>query len=157
MQRRMREFTMSSEAVDALLQEAPYGMIATLDEDGYPYTVAVHFVWLDGKLYFHGLGQGKKMDNLKRDSRVCFSVARLDRVTGETADTPCDADADYESVVIQGNAVILSNTEQKRGILQAIIKKFMPTLSHIPLSDPRVNGTAVVEITPREITGKYHR
>ncbi|MCD7917058.1 MAG: pyridoxamine 5'-phosphate oxidase family protein, partial [Clostridiales bacterium] len=71
--------------------------------------------------------------------------------------TPCDADAEYESVVIRGYAHVLTDTEQKRTVLTEVIRKYAPQLAQLEMTEARVRGTAVVEIEPVSITGKYHR
>jgi len=157
MQQRMKEFTMKADSVDALLERAKVGRISTLGADGYPYTVAVHFAVLDGKVYFHGLGQGEKLDNIKNDGRVCFEVDEYIRLMADGVTFPCDADAEYESVVIRGNAVVLEDSDLKKTALMEIIRKYMPHLAELPVSDARIQSAAVVQITPVSITGKYHR
>ena len=55
MQHRMREFQMTEPAVQSLLDRCPVMILSTTGADGFPYGVPVHTLWLDGKLYFHGL------------------------------------------------------------------------------------------------------
>ncbi len=54
MQHRMKEFTMKEEDIRELLEWSDYGHISTICSNGYPYTVAVHYVYLNDKIYFHG-------------------------------------------------------------------------------------------------------
>lgn len=157
MQHRMKEFTMTDDAVNTLLKRAKVGRISTIGADGYPYTVAVHFVALDGRLYFHGLGQGEKLDNIKNNSKVCFEVDEYIRLMADDLKTPCNADAEYESVVIRGDAVVLNDFTLEKKVLNEIIRKFTPHLENMPVPDARIKGTGVVQITPISITGKYHK
>ncbi len=157
MQRRMEEFTMTDDAVNALLEKSKVGRISTIGADGYPYTVAVHFVTLDGRLYFHGLGQGEKLDNIKNNSKVCFEVDEYIRLMADDLKAPCNADAEYESIVIRGDAVVLDDFELKKKVLTEIIRKFTPHLENMPVPDERIKGTAVMQLTPIRITGKYHK
>ena len=77
MQHRMKEFTMTKEAMESFLQARPAGRISTIGADGYPYTVSVHYVYDGGNLYFHGLKAGEKFENIKRCDKVCFEVSRM--------------------------------------------------------------------------------
>lgn len=156
MQRRMKEFPMTPEAVSALLERAAVGRISTINEDGYPYTVAVHFVYEDGKIYFHGLPKGQKLDNIARCAKVCFEVSEMKSLLVEGLESPCKADTAYESVVALGDAELLTDAAKKRKILTKIIDKFMPRHRDLPMEENRVNGTAVVEIRVAQLTGKYH-
>ena len=156
MQQRMKDFIMTDEAIHALLERAPVGRISTLGEDGWPYTVAVHFVWVDGQVYFHGLPRGEKLANIARDSRVCFECDELTGILYEGVTDPCKADAAYESVVIRGRAGLLTDPEEKLPILRAIIGKYVPSMAEAPIAPAMLAGTAVVKVTPERITGKYH-
>lgn len=156
MQQRMKEFTMKDEAVKALLKRALYGHISTVGGDGYPYTVAVHFVYLNDKIYFHGLPKGQKLDNIAKCSKVCFNVDELTKVMLSGIDSPCKADAEYESVVIIGDAAVVNDIELKRTVLKDIVKKYIPMDPNMPIPGNMENGTAVIEVKIKSITGKYH-
>ena len=60
MQHRMKEFSMTPEATLALLGRGQVGVLSTSGADGAPYGVPVHYLWQDGKLWFHGLPAGEK-------------------------------------------------------------------------------------------------
>ena len=130
MQQRMKDFPMTPEAVTALLKRAAVGRISTIGADGYPYTVAVHFCWDGSAVYFHGLPRGEKLDNIARCPKVCFEVSEM--------------------------TALLTDPEEKRAVFGAIVEKYLPHWADKPLPDANVKGTAVVKITPKAITGKYH-
>ena len=77
MQYRMKTHQLPQSEVHALLNRSLTGSLSTIDSDGAPYSVPIHFVFLDGAIYFHGLPAGQKLDNLKADPRVCFSVYEM--------------------------------------------------------------------------------
>ena len=60
MQHKMRENPLAPEGVNRLLESAMVGRVSTNGSDGYPYTVAVHVVYREGAVYFHGLPKGEK-------------------------------------------------------------------------------------------------
>jgi len=155
MQSRMQKYRMEKESANLLLARALVGRISTINENGYPYTVAIHFVYENNKIYFHGLSRGQKIDNIKRNSKVCFEVDEMKSLMLDNLDTACKADTEYESVVILGSATILSDLEKRKSILQAIVQKYAPELPDMPYT--MMNGTAVVEIAIEEMTGKYHK
>ena len=93
MQHRMKEFSMTPEATFALLGRGQVGVLSTSGADGAPYGVPVHYLWQDGKLWFHGLPAGEKLENIARDHRVCFTVWEFGGILTEGAENPCQADA----------------------------------------------------------------
>lgn len=104
MQHRMKEFSMTPEATEALLRRGLVGVLSTSGTDGAPYGVPVHYLWQDGRLWFHGLPAGEKLENIARDDRVSFTVWEFGGILTEGAENPCLADAAYECAVLRGKA-----------------------------------------------------
>lgn len=157
MQNRMKNFALDREAIDALLGRAAVGRFSTNSLDGYPYTVPVHFIYAGGKIYFHGLAAGDKVDNVRRDPRVCFEVDEMKGHIIEGVESPCSAETEYESVVVLGKASLLEDPAIKEKILKAIVAKYVPSLSDRPMKPAMIAATGIVEITPERVTGKYHK
>ena len=61
MQNRMKKNQLNEEQITEILIKSPVGNIATINENGYPYVVPVHFIYYEGKVYFHGLPIGQKI------------------------------------------------------------------------------------------------
>lgn len=156
MQQRMKEHPLTDAQIHALLCASTVGTLATLDSDGAPYALPVHFVWEDGNVYIHGLPRGQKLDNIARDGRVSFMTYRMDGLLMPDNDIPCDVNTRYESVVIRGAASLVEDEERKVAILRRIVAKYTPRLKDHPLPPAMVAGTAVIEVTPVSITGKYY-
>lgn len=156
MQQRMKDHPLADEQIHALLSTSTVGTLATLDSDGAPYALPVHFVWEDGSIYIHGLPQGQKLDNIARDGRVSFTTCRMDGLVMPDNDIPCDVNTRYQSVVIRGTAALVEDDERKAAILRRIVAKHTPRLKDRPLPPAMVAGTAVIEVTPVSITGKYY-
>ena len=156
MQQRMKTHPLTQQQINALLTASAVGTLATLDADGAPYALPVHFVWEDGSIYIHGLPRGQKLDNIARDGRVSFMTYRMDGLLMPDNDIPCDVNTRYESVVIRGAASLVEDEERKVAILRRIVAKYTPRLKDRPLPPAMVAGTAVIEVTPVSITGKYY-
>lgn len=155
MQYRMKTHQLSQNEIDTLMEKGMAGTLATVDPTGAPYSVPVHFVYLDGAVYFHGLPSGQKLDNLKADPRVCFNVYEMKGLLFDPNEKPCDTNTSYVSAVIRGSALMLEETAEKRKVLSAVVKKYTPRLSEKEIPENMVKNTAVVKITIEKITGKY--
>ncbi len=157
MQNRMKTHGLPQEEIAKLLQNAEVAVFTTLNEDGYPYGIPVHFAYLNGKVYLHGLPIGQKNTNIEKDSRVCITVYNLGGYILPEGDEPCSTNTAYESVVMLGNAAMVQDIEVKRSALSAIVQKFTPGLSAANMPEGAIKGTGVIEITPVEVTGKYYK
>ena len=133
----MKEFTMSKEAIVNMLERSKVGRISTFGADGYPYCVAVHFVADGNKIYFHGLKQGEKIANILSNPKVCFKVDEYTDLQADNLRNPCEADAEYESIVIRGNAKIMENFDEKKAVLTKIIMKYVPELLSLEMPEAR--------------------
>jgi len=157
MQHRMKTYQLTPEQVDTLLYKAEVGRLGTISEDGYPYVISMHFIYHDGKIYMHGLPKGQKIDNINRNSKVCFEVDELFGLLTESVTIACDTEAKYNSVIIVGTAAIVKDIELKRKVLDKIVEKFTPQFAGHELPEKMVKGTAVIEIQIERCTGKYHK
>ena len=78
---------LTNEEVENILKTSPNGTLALYGENGYPYSVPVNFVYSDGKIYFHGAAEGYKLDCMKKDPHVSFSVIGKDDIAKENFTT----------------------------------------------------------------------
>ena len=80
--RRIRQQISQEECIE-ILQRATSGVLGLHGDDGYPYTVPVSFVWQEGGtglgiIGFHCAKTGHKIDAIRRNNKVSFTV--IDRV-----------------------------------------------------------------------------
>lgn len=84
------------------------------------------FIYQDDKIYVHGLNKGQKLDNIKRNPKVCFEA---DEMIGLLlSDSPCDVNTEYNSVVALGTARLIEDSAQKIRVLEQIMAKYTPSV-----------------------------
>lgn len=73
---RRKKRAISDEAARELLATCKRGVFAVNGDDGYPYAIPVNYFFdaEHDKIYFHGAKAGHKVDSLRRDDKVCFTV-----------------------------------------------------------------------------------
>lgn len=155
MQYRMKTHQLDKTQINNLLTSEQVAVLATINEDGSPYTTPVHFLYQNDHIYVHGLPIGKKLNNIKKDDKVCLSVYRMEGLLLDENGKPCDTNTEYESVIIQGSASIVTNTETKAEVLKGIVKKYTPHISNALIPEKMIKGTGVISIAISEMTGKY--
>ena len=138
---------MTSEDSIALLKRGREGILGTIGDQGYPYTVVVNYVYFQGKIYFHCAREGHKIDNINKYDKVSFSVYDHVEVVGEQLNTH------YQSVLVFGKATVISPTAE---ILMALIRKYvdMDIEKATEYIKREISETAVVEIEIEHMTGK---
>jgi nitroimidazol reductase NimA-like FMN-containing flavoprotein (pyridoxamine 5'-phosphate oxidase superfamily) len=152
----MKTHPLTKEKVDKLLSSTATGSLATLNNDGSPYVIPVHFLYYNDAIYIHGLPKGQKIDNIKADPRISMTVYEMDSILLDPNEKPCDTNTKYESVVVSGKAILVDDLEHKKEVLVGIVKKYTPHLAQKELPDNMVKGTAVIKIEMQALTGKYY-
>jgi nitroimidazol reductase NimA-like FMN-containing flavoprotein (pyridoxamine 5'-phosphate oxidase superfamily) len=147
-----KEWITDRQEMESLLQETLVGCLATVGPDGSPYITPLNFVYHQGKIYFHCAFEGRKMDNIKANPRVCFEVHELIKIVqGQRA---CDFSTRYRSVLVSGHACSLPDGDEKMAVLTALAEKYAAGQAVEPPTPKRAKETEVIEITIEEMTGK---
>lgn len=157
MRHRTKNHLLTQEQIEALFKRAEVGRIATLNKDGYPYVLPMHFVYVNSKIYLHGLPKGQKIDNIKSNPKVCFEIDEMISLLYDGIEEACDVNTEFNSIIVQGNAIIVDDFDEKREALSKIVEKFTPHLMEKELPVPMINGTAVIRIDIIECVGRYYK
>ena len=150
----------SSKKIKAFLDEEHVGRIASIDKIGYPQIIPMNFVFLNDVIYMHSYPKGEKIDNIITNSKVGFEVDRELEFLPSYFSHPTDAslaDTLYISVVVKGNAVVVSDLQEKSMGLNALMKKYQPEGHYDPIKDDMLvlNEVTVMKIIPESVKGKY--
>ena len=123
-------------------------------DDGDPYVIPLSFGYeLNGgklELYFHSAPEGRKLDILKRNSRVCFEMS----YEGEPlfADTPCNSGYYFGSVIGNGEAVFIEDIDEKCRALSALFRH--QTGKDTVFTPGQAESVCVFKIVSADFTGK---
>jgi nitroimidazol reductase NimA-like FMN-containing flavoprotein (pyridoxamine 5'-phosphate oxidase superfamily) len=142
------------EAVIAgLLGSCTVGRLGTVSQDGYPMIKPLNFVCHEKKIYFHTAQEGEKIEDIRRDNRVCFEVdLPIAYVQGDA--NPCHAEYLYRSVIIRGRAHLIADSQEKVFALQKLMEKYQPDGGYGAFPGEKLAITGVVRIDIEQMTGK---
>jgi len=147
------KFTDSRSEMEQMLNEEGWGCLG-LSVDDRPYVVPLNYSYHDGKIFFHCALKGKKLDALRANPNVCFTVARQPGTVRRHAEgDPCHVDSD--SVICYGTARVLDDPVERAAALNLFNRSFRPKADDIAME--RVMKCGVVEITLSEMTGRRER
>lgn len=153
MRRKEREIKDTSELVKILSKNC----VGTLSVSGgeYPYAVPLNFGFSENdgelKVYFHCASEGKKIELIKKNPKVCFEVHTMERITGE-GESACVYSCAYESVIGFGCARELTSHDEKKEALVKIMENC--TGREFDFNENQTRGVTVFEIAFSEVTGK---
>ncbi len=147
--RRFKQELTEEESIEILCTTTA-GVLSLCGIDGRPYGVPLSHVYNDGKLYFHSALVGHKMDLIRQNENVCFTVIAKDEIHPERFTTY------FQSVIASGKIRIVDDEEEKLHILEALGRRCNPR-DEEALTKELKNGTSrchALEMTIQSLTGK---
>ena len=134
-----------------MLKEAKRGVLAVAGDDDYPYAFPVNFYYdeSENKIYIHCAKAGHKIDSIKKNPKVCFTVC------SEPEIKDLDWAPSLSSVVIFGKAEIMSEAESFIDELRNLAMKYYPdedTAEEEIRAD--INAVQLIAVSVEHMTGK---
>ena len=148
-----RDFQVSRTEMERILQEETIGYLG-LSGDEQPYVVPLNYGYIEGKILFHCALTGLKLDYLRANPEVCFTVGRQSgEIRRHAEGDPCHIDS--ESVICYGRARIVEDLDERKAVLDAYNRCFRPDAEEISLE--ATANCCAVEIEISEMTGRQER
>ena len=142
-----REFSL------ALIDRCTHGVLALSTGEEAPYCLPLSLVRVGDCLYFHCAREGRKIQLLRRDPRVCVTFVGEDAPTFEA---PANYTTLFQSAIVTGTASEVLDREEKIAALRALCQKLTPGfMEHFDRAvEQSLEVTAVWRIEMDEISGK---
>ena len=140
--------------IRAVLEQADACHLALADNDT-PYLVTMNFGLRRSErlsLYFHCAHEGRKIDMLKRNNRVCFGADVGREYFQSETGTSCGHSMRFRSVVGSGRIAFVTDPVEKAEALSLITGHYAPGTYRF--SKERVSRTTVLRLEVEEISGK---
>ena len=150
----------SKEKIIEFLSSQQTGRISSIDDNGFPQIIPMNFVFINNTVYMHSHIRGEKLDNIRRNQKVGFEVDKSLEFLPSYFSDPTDAslaDTLYISIVIKGNASIVSDKKEKTNALNSLMKKYQPEGGYEPIKPDMdvLKEVEVIKIIPESLRGKY--
>ena len=153
MRRKDREVK-GREEIEEIILQCKTCHVAMVD-DGSPYVVPLNFGYrfLDSgvlELFFHSAFEGRKIDILKKNNRVCFEMA----FEGESVfpDVPCRSGYYFASVIGYGEVFFIQDTAEKCEALSIMFRHQVGR--DVIFTADQAETVCVYKIVSTDFTGK---
>ena len=138
--------------IEKILASTNIGRLSTNGSDGYPYITPVNFVYYKKCIYFHTALKGEKLDNIARDSKVCFEVdvpLSYIEVDFNPHKDPCRTHQFFHCVIMRGRARMVTDDKLKTAAMTALVEKHEGRSGFTPIRKSQgYKGCGVIEIVP---------
>lgn len=137
-----------------LIDRCPHGVVALNTGEDTPYCLPLSFVRKDNTLYFHCATEGRKVDLLRKNPRVCLTFVGGDEPAFLS---PAMYTTYFQSVIVTGTAQQVTDREEQVEALRLLCEKLLP--DHMGAAfeaaiSASLEATAVWRIQMDQITGK---
>ena len=148
--RRKDKEIVDKEIMESIVQKAIVCRIA-LSDNNMPYLIPVNFGYKDNVLYFHSATEGKKIEILKKNNKVCIEVDINHKIIAH--EKPCSFGMRYNSVIGFGTASFIDDMEKKKDALGIIMDHYAPG-KNFEFRERMLNRIVVIQIKIDSMTGK---
>lgn len=162
--RRKRQL-LSKEDTEAILLRGTSGVLAVQGDDGYPYAVPMSYLYMNGKLYFHGAKSGYKMDCIRSCPKASFCVIDQDQIVEAEYTTYFRSAIAFGQVRLMEDEAAIHAVAEQLGIkynpgasmeyLQEAIQKEWSILAMFEMEIESMTGKEAIELVrAKEAAGK---
>ena len=142
---------LSKEECIALLKSEKRGVLALSGDDNYPYCIYVNYYYDEkgNAIYLHGSKQGHKIDSIKRNNKVSFTVCNQGvKKNGDWAYT-------VDSVVIFGKAILIDDIEETTKRVRELANKYYPSKEEVEEEIKKaIEYVQLIKIEVEHMSGK---
>ena len=154
---RRPHLTRDNDWIRAFLKEAPIGRIAT-SVNGQPFINTSTF-WFDEEQHqiaFHSNIAGRVRSNIENNPKVSLEASVLGRFL--PSNVALEFSLQFRSVVVFGNARIITDPEEARRLLYGLIGKYFPKMTagkeYREITDKELRATSIYAIEIESWSGK---
>ena len=154
---RLPEYKREDDWIRSFLRTAQVGHVASC-VDGQPFLTPNTF-WFDEsnhRIIFHSNVTGRIRSNIETNPRVCFEASELGRLL--PSNVAMEFSLQFRSVVVFGTARLVTDPEEARNALYALIRKYFPSMEagreFRGIADKELKRTSVYTLQIEEWSGK---
>ena len=136
--------------IEDILSTSKICRIAMTDAD-YPYILPFNYGYRDHCIYIHAAPEGKKIDLLKKNNKVCFEIEQKAEIVKN--DHACKWSTIYRSVVGYGEVEIITDFNQKQRGMEIIMAHYGAP-ENIEFETKQINAMVILKLAISDITGK---
>ncbi len=120
-------------------------------DNNLPYVLPMNYGYDGNAIYLHTAAEGRKINILRRNARVCFEIT--DNIELKTSTEACSFSTKYRSILVFGSATEVIETDEKIAGMQSIMYQ-QTGKKDWNFQKKQLNNTIVLKISIDSISGK---
>lgn len=145
-------FITDKKEIDAIIAKCDICFVGLADTDGTPYVLPMNFGYKDGTVYLHSAQEGRSIDIISRNPRVCITFSTDHALVFQHPQVACSYRMRSTSVIGWGSVVYEEDFDKKREALDIIMKQYVER--EFVYSDPAVRNVKIWKVELEQMTCK---
>ena len=145
-------FITDKKEIDAIIAKCDICFVGFADTDGTPYVLPMNFGYKDGTVYLHSAQQGRSIDIVSRNPKVCITFSADHALVFQHPQVACSYRMRSTSVIGWGSVVYEEDLDKKREALDIIMKQYVER--EFVYSDPAVRNVKIWKVELEQVTCK---
>ncbi len=139
------------EKLEEIIRNCKICRVGMVDVDT-PYVLAMNFGYDNQTIWLHCAKEGKKVDILKRNNKVCIEFDTDHKLFSRHEHVACSWRFAYKSVLVNGNALLIDDYDEKIKALSIFMKNYSDR--DFEYSKPSVDNILIIKVPVSSITGR---
>jgi uncharacterized protein len=139
-------------AIEDIIRDCQVCYVGMVDKNNTPYVVPFNFGYDEGYIYLHSAREGRKMDILKNNNRVCVTFSTGHELRHQSEGVACSYSMKFRSVMAFGHVEFIEQVDRKVEILNKVMLHY--TGKEFTYNAPSLQEVATYRVVIEEMTGK---
>lgn len=140
-------------AMEEIIAKCGYCSMAMVDKNHEPYVLPMNFGYAEGVVYLHSAPDGKKVDILRNNRRVCLAFSTDHVLRHQNEDVACSYSMKYRSVLVYGKVEFIDDPNEKRQALNILMKQYTGR-GDFDYNDPAIMNVLVYKVVADKMEGR---
>ncbi len=141
------------EQKEEIINKCDVCSVAMVGENNTPYVLPFNFAYRDQVLYLHSAPEGKKIDILHQNNKICVSFSTDHKLYHQNENVACSYSMKYKSVLLHGRVSFIEELDKKKEILNMIMQKYS-SRDDFKYSLPALKNVLIMKVVADEIEGR---
>ncbi len=138
--------------IESIINQCDVCFVGMIEEDGSPYVIPFNFGYADREIILHSAPEGKHLNLLALDNRVCVTFSSGHDLVYQHPDVACSYSMLSKSVLCKGVVTFIEELDEKEQKLNQLMKNY--TDRPVKYSKPALANVKVWSIKVDEMTSK---
>lgn len=138
--------------IEAIITKCDICFVGLADVDGTPYVLPMNFGYSEGTVYFHSSQQGRSIDILSRNPKICVTFSTDHALVFQHPQVACSYRMRSKSVIGWGKVSYEEDFDKKVEALNIIMKHYVD--NSFQYSTPAVRNVKIWKVKLDKMTCK---